>query len=135
MKKLVVSAIFLTALVIQCGPLFAAGPARDASDLFLRAYLQIQEGDCRTFDVTRLLGAQKFHHIDLFVSELLGGFGDNELWPECLQPFEAHCRTLNGAGRYFSGNPSRRSQAGKGRASRLLIRGRRPVVWSLLPSR
>ena len=45
MKKLVVSAIFLMALVIQCGPLFAAGPARDASDLFLRAYLQIQEGD------------------------------------------------------------------------------------------
>lgn len=45
MKKLVVSAVFLTALVLQCGPLFAAAPARDASDLFLRAYLQIQEGD------------------------------------------------------------------------------------------
>lgn len=45
MKKLVVSAVFLTALIIQCGPLFAAGPAKDASDLFLRAYLQIQEGD------------------------------------------------------------------------------------------
>ncbi|MCX6910346.1 MAG: hypothetical protein NTY01_20200 [Verrucomicrobia bacterium] len=45
MKKLVVFAVFLTAFVIQCGPLFAAAPARDASDLFLRAYLQIQEGD------------------------------------------------------------------------------------------
>ncbi len=45
MKKLVVSAIFLAAFVIASGPLFAAGPARDASDLFLRAYLQIQEGD------------------------------------------------------------------------------------------
>ncbi|MBI5685106.1 MAG: tetratricopeptide repeat protein [Verrucomicrobia bacterium] len=45
MKKLVVSAVFLTAFVILCGPAFAAAPARDASDLFLRAYLQIQEGD------------------------------------------------------------------------------------------
>ncbi|MCX6899138.1 MAG: tetratricopeptide repeat protein [Verrucomicrobia bacterium] len=45
MKKLVVFAVFLTAFIIQCGPLFAAGPAKDASDLFLRAYLQIQEGD------------------------------------------------------------------------------------------
>ncbi len=45
MKKLVVSAVLLTAFVILCGPLFAAAPARDASDLFLRAYLQIQEGD------------------------------------------------------------------------------------------
>ena len=45
MKKLVVSAIFLAALVLPCGRLLAASPAHDASDLFLRAYLQIQEGD------------------------------------------------------------------------------------------
>ncbi|MFZ2641742.1 MAG: tetratricopeptide repeat protein [Verrucomicrobiia bacterium] len=45
MKKLVVFAVFAAAVFTQCGPLFAAAPARDASDLFLRAYLQIQEGD------------------------------------------------------------------------------------------
>jgi Flp pilus assembly protein TadD len=57
MKKLVVSAVFLTALVLQCGPLFAAAPARDASDLFLRAYLQIQEGD-GAFDRSDFAAAQ-----------------------------------------------------------------------------
>ncbi|MFA7004176.1 MAG: hypothetical protein WC429_09085, partial [Verrucomicrobiia bacterium] len=57
MKKLVVSAVFLTAFVIQCGPLFAAAPARDASDLFLRAYLQIQEGD-GAFDRSDFTAAQ-----------------------------------------------------------------------------
>jgi Tfp pilus assembly protein PilF len=45
MKKLVVFTVFLSLWVVLCGPVFAAAPARDASDLFLRAYLQIQEGD------------------------------------------------------------------------------------------
>jgi protein arginine N-methyltransferase 5 len=82
--------------VVERNPLAITELRRAFADCMVP--LQIQEGDCRTFDVNLLLGAQKFHHIDLFVSELLGGFGDNELWPECLQPFEAHCRTLNGAG-------------------------------------
>jgi tetratricopeptide (TPR) repeat protein len=57
MKKLAVSAVFLTAFVLLCGPVFAAAPARDASDLFLRAYLQIQEGD-GAFDRSDFAAAQ-----------------------------------------------------------------------------
>ncbi|MBI4821602.1 MAG: hypothetical protein HY791_35400 [Deltaproteobacteria bacterium] len=40
------------------------------------------EGDMRAFVPER--------PIDLLVSELLGGFGDNELSPECLEPMERH---------------------------------------------
>jgi Flp pilus assembly protein TadD len=57
MKKLAVSAVFLTAFVLLCGSVFAAAPARDASDLFLRAYLQIQEGD-GAFDRSDFAAAQ-----------------------------------------------------------------------------
>ncbi|MBI2373994.1 MAG: hypothetical protein HYV07_08350 [Deltaproteobacteria bacterium] len=43
------------------------------------------EGDMRSFLPDR--------PIDLLVSELLGGFGDNELSPECLEPVERHLAT------------------------------------------
>jgi protein arginine N-methyltransferase 5 len=57
--------------------------------------MQITSGNSRTVDVTGLLGAKRYGHIDLFVSELLGGFGDNELWPECMAPLEKRAREFN----------------------------------------